>query len=366
MYSEQFYRLALRYVKGFGQASIKKMLALSGSAANLFTRPELWTAHTQKRRKTIPVPAIDKAVRAQVEQEMKLMEEHNVQLCFCTDSNYPYRLKNCPDSPVSFFYKGNGDFNMPRSIAFVGTRDASAYGRQCVRKLLEELQNSGIVTISGLAYGIDTETHERSLEYGLRTIAVMGSGLGTIYPSPNRPLAHRILDNGGTLVSEFDFRTPPDKLNFPKRNRIIAGMADATAVVESGKSGGSIITAHIAHSYNRDVFAVPGHITNLKSEGCHELIYKNIAAILTNGSQLLEMMNWQNAEKHIQTSLFIELDEQEQQIFDLIRNAGSISIDRLSDSLPQHKPSTLAGLLLGLELKGAISCLPGKNYAPIR
>lgn len=366
MYSEQFYRLALRYVKGFGQASVKKMLALSGSATNLFTQPELWLAHTEKRRKKTPLPGIDEAIRTQVEQEMKWIEEHNVQMCFYTDHNYPFRLKNCPDSPVSFFYKGNGDFNMPRSIALVGTRNASAYGRQCVRRLLNELQDSGIVTISGLAYGIDTEAHERSLEFGLRTIAVMGSGLGTIYPSPNKPLAHRILDSGGTLVSEFDFRTPPDKLNFPKRNRIIAGIADATVVVESGKSGGSIITAHIAHSYNRDVFAVPGHITSLKSEGCHELIYKNIAAILTNGNQLLEMMNWQNAEKNIQTSLFIELDGQEQQIFDLIRNAGNISIDRLSESLPQHKPSTLAGLLLGLELKGVISCLPGKNYAPTR
>jgi DNA processing protein len=366
MYSEQFYRLALRYVKGFGQVSIKKMLALSGSATNLFTQPELWLAHTGKRRKRIPLPAIDEAIRAQVEQEMKLMEQQDVQLCFCTDQNYPFRLKNCSDSPVSFFYKGSGAFNMPRSVAFVGTRDASAYGRQCTRKLLNELQDSGIVTVSGLAYGIDTETHERSLEYGLRTVAVLGSGLGTIYPSPNRPLAHRILDNGGTLVSEFDYRTPPDKLNFPKRNRIIAGITDATVVVESGKSGGSIITAHIAHSYNRDVFAVPGHITSLKSEGCHDLIYKNMAAILTNGRQLLEMMNWQTAEKNIQTSLFIELDEQEQQIFDLIRNAGTISIDRLSESLPQHKPSALAGLLLGLELKGVISCLPGKNYAPTR
>lgn len=363
MYSEEFYRIALQYVEGYGNATLKKMLRLSGSATHLFSRTELWTSALSKKRQAVPKPVISEDVRRKVDEELKLMEKHHVQLCFYLDNDYPYRMKNCTDAPISFFYKGSSDFNALHSLAVVGTREATEYGRNAVRKILSELKDFPLTTVSGLAYGIDTEAHTRSLEYGLKTVAVMGCGLGTIYPYQNLHLSEQIVDQGGTLISEYSFRTPPDRLNFPKRNRIIAGLSDAVLVVETANKGGSMITAYIAQSYNRDVFAVPGSVFDVHYDGCHELIRKNVAAILTSGNELVEMMNWESRQQNVQTSLFVELTKEEEPVVDLIRSANEISIDVLSENLSECSPSKLAGLLLGLELKGVIVCRPGKRYA---
>ena len=190
----------------------------------------------------------------------------------------------------------------------------------------------------------------------------MGNGLGTVYPSQNRTLARQIIEQGGTLVSEYPFRTQPDRLNFPRRNRIVAGMADAVVVAETANKGGSIITAHIAQSYNRDVFAFPGSVFDPHFEGCHSLIRQNVAALVTSGQDLLEMMNWESSQGSVQTSLFVDLTEDEQQVVDLVRASGELAIDRLSEALPEYSPSKLAGLLLTLELKGVLVCRPGKVY----
>jgi len=364
-YSEEFYRLALQHQNGYGPASIKKMLQLSGSATTIFEHPESWHSALSNKKKSKPL-LIDTALRRLVDEELKKMDKANIHLCFYTDKDFPFRLKLCQDSPLSFFYRGNGEFNAPHTLAIVGTRNASEYGRTCVSKILRELRGSGITTISGLAYGIDTEAHQKSLENSLNTIAVLGSGLGVIYPYLNKELAQRILDNGGTLISEFEYSTPPDRLNFPKRNRIIAGLADATLVAESGDKGGSIITAYLAHSYNRDIFAIPGDINSERQLGCHTLIKKNVAALITSGDDILEMMNWKTSHKPTQTQLFIELSEDEQTIVDLISQEGSIFIDKIAEKLPKQTPSQLAGLLLGLELKNVIACNPGKCYTLAR
>ena len=211
--------------------------------------------------------------------------------------------------------------------------------------------------------GIDTFAHEAALDYRLHTVGIMGSGFGNIYPSSNKKLAKRMTDSGSTLVSEFSYYTMPDRQNFPKRNRIIAGMADALLVVETGKRGGSIITACIAHSYQRDVFAIPGSIFETSQEGCHELIRQNLAALVTSGEDIIDMMSW-NAEKpaQIQPQLFQNLNENEEMVVSIIRNLKEPHIDELIAQTSILTPSKVAAVLLGLELNGVIEALPGKRY----
>lgn len=363
-YSEEFYRLAIQHQEGYGPASIKKMLQLAGSATAIFEKPDSWRGALRSHKKSVPQPSVSSALRRTVDEELKKMDKAGIRLCFYSAPDFPYRLKMCPDGPLSFFYLGNGEFNRAHILAIVGTRNASEYGRQCVQKILGELKGTDVVTVSGLAYGIDTEAHRQSIGNQLRTLAVMGSGLGVIYPYANKDLARRIIDHGGTLISEYPYDTQPDRLNFPKRNRIIAGMSDATLVAESGEKGGSIITAYLAHSYNRDVFAVPGQIQDPMHCGCHLLIQKNVAALVTSGEDILEMMNWKKSmASGAQTQLFVELSEPEQSIVDLLRGQDAVSIDKIAEHFPNHTPSYLAGLLLGLELKNVITCKPGKLYS---
>lgn len=362
MYSEQFYRLALQYQEHFTNAVLKRMLRLSGTATNIFTQSELWRSKMNKCGRTLPSLWLDDQLRRKVDKELVMMNKEEIRLCFFTDADYPYRLRNCNDSPLSFYYKGNLDFNGGHSLALVGTRNATDYGRESVQKILSELKDCNIITVSGLAYGIDTAAHERSIENHLKTIAVMGNGFQTIYPKANESLSRLIVERGGALITEYPYGTPPDRLNFPRRNRIIAGMSDAVLVVETGAKGGSMITAYIAHSYNRDVFAFPGSVFDRMHDGCHELIRTNVAAIVTSGAQLIEMMGWEEQQKSVQTSLFVELTDDEAQIVNLIRNNKEITLDKLSEKVPELSPSKLAGRLLGLELKGVIVCRPGKIY----
>ncbi|MCR4965801.1 MAG: DNA-processing protein DprA [Bacteroidales bacterium] len=367
MYSEIFYRLALQYLEDYKPSMLKEMLRYSGTAKALFETPETWQSRVNKRTVKKPLPKISDAIKRTVSEELMLMERNNISYCFYTDEFFPYRLRSCSDSPLAFYYRGNADiFQLPHIIAMVGTRDATEYGQQCVRKIIRELQETNLVTISGLAYGIDTEAHTRSVEYNIPTIAVMGCGFSTIYPFQNQQLAQRIVDNGGALITEYSFRTPPDRNNFPKRNRIIAGMADAVLVVETGYKGGSIITAHIAHSYNRDVFALPGSIFDEHHNGCHNLIHKNIAALVTSGQEIINLMNWETSSAPMQMQLFADLDETEQKVISLLREQSLMSIDLLSEQMSELSPSKLAGVLLGLELKGVIETRPGKSYSLVR
>jgi DNA processing protein len=363
MYSEEFYRLALRHLEGYGSATLRQMLRLAGSACQLFTQPETWRSKMSARARKLPPPTITTDMARRVETELRQMEKYHIRLCSCLDADYPYRLKNCQDAPLSFFYKGEPIFNRTRMLAVVGTRDVSDYGRDATRRILSELRGSDVVTVSGLAYGVDTEAHQHSIENDLPTIAVLGNGLGRIYPPGNTALARQIVERGGAVVSEYDFQAIPDRVNFPRRNRIIAGMADAVLVMETAAKGGSMITAYIAHSYNRDIFAVPGSIFDGRHDGCHELVRKNMAALVTSGQQLLEMMNWDaRPARPVQTSLFLNLSDEEQTVADALRG-GEMPLDMLSEQMSGCSPSKIAGILLGLELKGVITCKPGKMYA---
>ena len=365
MEDELYYHLALPYLKNLGSIQIKKILDYYGSAKAFFKDSVLHRRNTFGRRAALTKPTISHEIAAQIEQEMKLMEQHGISCCLYTDKSYPQRLRQCVDAPSHFFYKGDlTAFNTSMSAAIVGTRLATAYGHEAVKRILGDCKGLDLCIVSGLASGIDTAAHEEALQNGLRTVAVMGTGVNSIYPPSNRQLAQKIIERGGAVISEYPFYTPPDKQNFPKRNRIIAGMADATIVVETALKGGSIITAHIAHSYNRDVFAIPGPISNSTSEGCNELIRQNLAALITSGKNLIEMMGWDHtAKKAVQRKLFVELNDDERRLANLLQEHGELPIDKLYGELPDMTVSKTAGLLLQLELKGIIQCKPGKIYS---
>jgi len=364
MQTEIFYRIALNKTEGLGKSALRQILIAAGSAQNVYEYPESWQRRLQNRKRCqVEIKLTDK-IKQLVERELQLMERYQVKLCHYLDLQYPHRLKRCTDAPVSFYYKGSDDFNKARTLAVVGTRNATSYGVRSLSKILNEMKESNISTISGLAYGIDTVAHEVSLKLGMHTTAVLGNGLHTIYPATNKGLAEKILEAGGTLISEFDFDTGPDRMNFPARNRIIAGMSDAVLVAESAVKGGSIITAQIASSYNRDIFAIPGAIFDDMHAGCHDLIRRNIAALVSSGKDILEMMNWdtENTPHAIQTQLFPDLSDDEEFVYRFIET-GKKTIDEISEHCTEFSPSKLAGILLTLELKGVLSALPGKCYS---
>jgi DNA processing protein len=367
MLNELFYKIALSHQKGYGNSVIKKLLQVSGSASALFLDFNSVRKKMKTTRSFPNAPVISSEIDKAVNNEMETAAKNGITHCFFTDDDYPKRLLRCNDAPYMFCYKGSNQFNKEKTLAIVGTRNATSYGKDAVRRIVSDLSSQNISIISGLAIGIDTFAHEAALDFRLHTVGVMGSGLGNIYPSSNHKLAKRMIESESSLVSEYSYYTQPDRQNFPKRNRIIAGMADALLVVETGKRGGSIITACIAHSYQRDVFAVPGSVFAPSQEGCHELIRQNLAALVTSGEDIIEMMSW-NEEKPavIQTQIFQELNEDEEAIVSIISNLKEPHIDEIITQNNTFTPSKIASVLLGLELNGIIEMLPGKRYRLIR
>lgn len=367
MEKETFYRLALIHFPNYGNAVIKKLIRLCGSASALFEEPQAVATKLYRYRSNLQLPKLNDSIRQFVENELAQAKKHGIKICFFDNELYPERLKNCSDAPYFFYYKGAAEcFNNNKSIAIVGTRNASNYGKDVVKKIIEDLSPYNVCIVSGLARGIDTCAHEEALQKNLNTIAVLGCGLSMVYPNENKKLAQQILEQGGAIVSEYPFDAMPDRMNFPKRNRVIAGLADAVVVAESQEKGGSIITAEIAHSYNRDVFAVPGSIFQKSQQGCHELIRNNVAALISSGKDIIEMMNWDQQEaQNRQTKLFPDLSSEEMAILDIIRTEQVANIDKISGNLPELYPSRIASLLLTMELKGVIECKPGKVYTTI-
>ena len=363
MLTETFYRIALSHLPSYSNAIIKKLIHEFNTATNIFLEGAKSHSFIKYRNKVLAKPAISPEIFVQIEKEVEWMEKHGVSICFFNDSNYPQRMRNCQDAPFLFYYKGNHNFNLPKCIAIVGTRSATQYGKDAVKRIVSELAGYNVTIISGLAEGIDTVAHEQALAYNLKTFAVLGSGLNLIYPSSNQRLAEMIVEKEGSLITEYSYNTIPDRLNFPRRNRIIAGMVDAVIVIETAKRGGSIITAHIASAYRRDVFAVPGNIFDENAAGCHELIKTGKAIILTSGKELIEFMGWaQEPVQTVQRTLFVELTEKEKHITQLFNTHQVLSIDDITTQCNMFTPSQVAGILLGLELKGVIGCLPGKCY----
>lgn len=359
------HQIALTFIKNIGPTLARSLLMHFGDTEYIFKA---------SREKLLRVPGIGEktvsgfdfdAALLRAEQELKFIEDNKITVIFYTDSAYPKRLKNCIDSPILLYAKGHMDLNARHVVSIVGTRNATDYGRHLCHQLVEELQQYNTVIISGLAHGIDVTAHKESLKYNLTTVGVLGHGLDRLYPYQNRVTAEKMLENGG-LLTEFPSGTLPDRENFPQRNRIVAGISDATVVIEASIKGGALITAEIANSYNRDVFAFPGRVDDEFSEGCNFLIRNNKAALLTCAADLAYSLGWEAADgtKPVkeQLALPIDLSADERIIFDIIhQHKTPLAIDDLT--IKTNMPmSQLAMNLLNMEMQGFIRSLPGKTY----
>jgi len=356
--------LALHFIPGIGDYIIKQLVSYCGSAERVFQTP---------KGKLLKIPGVGGVTATVInkgnpfraaEHELATAEKMGVHLMFYTDKEYPSRLKQIADAPSLLYVKGNADFETSKAVAVVGTRMSTDYGKNCVEELISGLVPYGALIISGLAYGIDIQAHKQALRNHLPTIGVMGSGIDVMYPAAHKEVVIQMLEHG-SVVTENPFGTKPDAHNFPARNRIIAGLCDALIVVEAARKGGALITAEIANSYNKDVFAYPGNIGRSYSEGCNNLIKSNKAHLIASVKDLEYIMNWSKAQKETATEEKFALeafDPEEQLVLKvLMQNNCQLTIDELSwrSAMPVSK---LASLLLGLEFKGVMASLPGKVY----
>lgn len=358
------HQIALTFIPGVGDVLGKKLVAVCGSPEAVFTEKRSALLKAERVGDLIVKSIVENREEALefAEKEMEFLSRFKIKTLFYSDKEYPSRLKECIDGPLMIYFKGTADLNHPRIIAVVGTRRATHYGKEICEKIIDGLRNLDVLVISGLAYGIDTCAHKSALDQGLNSIAVLAHGLDRIYPPLNKSLAERMLHQGG-LLTDFPSGTNPDRENFPSRNRIIAGLADATIVVEAGMKGGALITAEIANSYNRDVFAVPGNVGNYYSEGCNFLIKTNKAALLQSAEDVKYIMNWGDPVKPqaVQKKLMIELTPDQEKIVEVLQNNTEASIDRLC-SETAISPALVANALLNLEFEGIVKTLPGKMY----
>lgn len=356
--------IALTMIKGIGDITIRNLLSYCGNAEEIFKTKK---SHLEKIPGIGSITAnyiINHSSFERAEKELRFTEKYKIQPLFFTSDNYPKRLRNCSDAPMLLYFKGKADLNNQKTIAIVGTRNATTYGKQFCDKFIEGLKPHDLLVVSGLAYGIDIAAHKSSLEHKMPTVGVLGHGLDRIYPSLHRAVAEKMLEEGG-LLTEFPSETNPDRQNFPKRNRIIAGMADATIVIEATRTGGALITAEIANSYNKDVFAVPGRADDEFSNGCNFLIKTNRANLITRVEDLEYIMGWYKEEvvksPEKQLEILPHLNPEEQKIYNIIKENSGIAIDNLQIllNMPQSK---LSLALLSLEMKSLIISLPGKTY----
>ncbi len=357
------YQIALTLIPGVGDVLAKNLLSYCGNAEMVFTSSKVTLLKIPGVGTAVATAILaSKDVFKRAEEELQFIEKYAITPLFFTDEQYPKRLKACVDAPVLLYYKGAANLNNQRVISIVGTRSITEYGKQACAMLMEEFKQFNPLVISGLAYGVDVQAHKECLKHNVATVGVLAHGLDRIYPAAHRQTAEKMLENGG-LLTDFMSKTNPDRENFPKRNRIIAGLSDATIVVEAADTGGAIITAFIANSYNRDVFAVPGRITDKYSEGCNHLISTNRAAIIYSGADVAKSLGWSAPESKgfVQTKLLIDLLPEEQLIVNLLKEHTALPIDEIMVKSDKTM-SVLAVNLLNLELKGIVASLPGKMY----
>jgi len=362
MTNNLLYQIALTLIPNIGCVQAKILIEHYGNAQDIFKarKKELGVIENIGLIRASNIKAFANFTAA--EDEIKFIEKYKIQPLFITDKNYPQRLLHCYDPPTVLYYRGTADLNASKIISIIGTRNNTDYGKQATEKLVGDLKDMEVLIVSGLAFGIDAIAHKAALQNQLNTVAVLAHGLHTIYPQQHKTLAKEIVQQGG-LLTEFRNGDKPDKHNFPKRNRIVAGMADATIVIETAIKGGSMITAELANNYNRDVFALPGKITDSKSAGCNYLIQNNKAVLFTDTQELLETLGWKqkNISKKQQKELFIELSEEEKTIIDILKEKEAAHIDEIN-MRSNMSSSSVAAAILSLELQNVISSLPGKLY----
>ncbi|MEC3878881.1 DNA-processing protein DprA [Parapedobacter sp. 10938] len=360
------HQIALTKVNGVGPVIGRHLLSYFGSAEAVFAAAKKGFGSLQGLNNRVIEGLSSADVFNVAEKELQFIEKHNIQPLFWGDKAYPKRLAECADAPLLLYYRGNTDLNAPRMVSIVGTRNATAYGKSICADFIKALAPYHVTVISGLAYGIDSYAHRNALNHEIPTVGVLGHGLDRIYPAANREMAAKMLTCGG-LLTEFPSGTKPDRQNFPMRNRIIAGLADVTIVVEAAAKGGALITAELANSYSRDVCAFPGSLNQEFSAGSNYLIKTHRAHLITGAKDLQYLMNWELApapKQSKQLQLPVALTASQQRVYDMIHAGGELSIDTLSLQLkwPQSK---LAVTLLELEMHGVVVALPGKVYRAI-
>ncbi len=364
MEKEWIYRLALTFVKLVGPKTGRALLEQYGDAEAVFNAPvkqlKLIDGMGEMKAKAFK----DLEVLKRAEDELTYMADNGITPIWLQDDNYPERLKACVDSPLLLYAKGNANLHAQKVIAIVGTRKLTEYGVKLTEDLVQGLKDvEDVLITSGLADGIDTIAHRQCVKLGIPTVGVLGHGHDKMYPAGNRGLAKEICEKGGAVLTEYPSGTLAMKDNFPMRNRIVAGMSDVTIVVESDIKGGALITARLASSYNREVAAFPGRVSDKRSSGCNELIRTNVAAMITNADDLLELMNWgkPKAAKPMQKKLLLALTTEEQILIDLLQTKDMLHADELLNNSGLNN-SVLAATLLTLEMQGLIKALPGKMY----
>ena len=362
MSTEVAYHISLTMVPHIGDIHARELILHFGSAEKIFNA---------RKSDLEKLPGIGE-IRAKsikeftdfkrAESEIKFIEKHQVKTISILSEEYPKRLLNCYDAPTLLYFRGNANLNADKIISIIGTRNNTEYGKEAAKKIIHELAPFNVLVVSGLAYGVDSIAHKLALAENLQTVGVLAHGLDRIYPMENTSLSNEMIQHGG-LLTDFMTDTNPDKQNFPKRNRIVAGISDATLVVETSLKGGSMITAEIANSYNKDVFAVPGKIGDSKSEGCNYLIKSNKAALISSGKDILDFMNWdQPAQKpRAQRELFVELSPDEKSVVEILQKSSVVHIDELYVKTGLRS-SAVAAAILNLELQNIITSLPGKIY----
>jgi DNA processing protein len=365
---ELIYQLALTQITGIGHGLAKTLVSYCGSAARVFK---------EKQDVLKKIPGIGEIIAGKINQgktkalevaegELKFIEKNHIKPLFYTDKDYPSRLKLCNDGPAMIFVKGNCNFNGSKVLAFVGTRNATEYGKNITESLIQNLAvHDDLLIVSGLAYGIDIAAHKACLKNNIPTVGVVAHGLDLLYPSAHKSTADKMIENGA-VISDFISGTKPDRENFPSRNRIVAGMCDAVIVVESAAKGGALITAEIANSYNRDVFAVPGNVNHEYSKGCNAFIRDNKANLIQSVADIEYFLGWDikkrtTDKKPLQATLFVELNADEQKLVDYLRQNSRSDIDSIC-MYAGLQIAKIPNLLLTLELKGIIKAFPGKVY----
>ncbi len=358
-----YHTLALSQVPGIGAITARALLAhFCGSAEQVFRASHHQLCEVQGLGPKLASNILHFRDFDRVSEELDFIEKYQIKCIKFGDPDYPKRLAQCDDAPFLLFYRGNADLNQQKIISIVGTRSATAYGKRLCEELVASLKNHQPLVVSGLAYGIDVVAHQSSLNYQLETIGVLAHGLDRIYPRAHYSIARQMLQYGG-LLTEFPSQTQPDRENFPKRNRIIAGLADATIVVEAHAKGGALITAELANVYNRDVFAFPGRVNDEQSLGCNYLIKTHRAQLISQPSDLEYLLGWDAAKDKTPTPKLIpkELNTDQRMIFEMIRDESPLGIDAmlLKTGLEQGR---LAMIILELEMMGYLVTLPGKQF----
>jgi DNA processing protein len=360
--TELSHQIALTLLKGIGPIKARHLISKLGSIDSLFTE----SISSISKRTKIKIEILQKMDRNNAmelaKKHLDFIEKQKIKTLFYQEKEYPDRLGQCSDSPVLLYQLGTTCLNHRRVVSIVGTRHATDYGRAICEELIKGFVNKEVMVVSGLAYGIDVYVHQLCVKYGVSTVGVLGHGLDRIYPAAHTSIAKKMIQNGG-IVTEYLPGTKPDRENFPMRNRIVAGLSDATIVIESKRSGGSLITADLANDYARDVFAYPGNVGQTYSEGCNQLISQQKAHLITSSSDFMKWMQWEKPapKKPVQRSLFIEFSESEQKIISLLQTEGKQRADYMALKIQQPVSRTHTHLL-NLEIAGMIRNAPGNRY----